>query len=313
MAANFWTSTQRLQWQSTKQELNDIRKNLEDGVLAQQYPLPERRLLSIFFNQQITKLGKRLQMRQQVLATAQLYLRRFYTKIDIRQTNPYLVMATALYLAGKMEESPQHIRMVVTEARNFWPADLMTSETTKLGECEFSLISEMNSQLIVHHPYRTLAELHTTHQLSQEENFISWSIINDHYLTDLPLMYAPHVIAIAAMFMAVILRPSSTSASMAAAMSAAAASTGGGSGGAGAGGAHGKGASQQQQQPQAPTQQQNKVQKLMAWLANSQVEIESVIDCSQEIISLYDVWEQYSEKICKEQIAKFVKGRGLDK
>jgi cyclin-C len=60
-------------------------------------------------------------VRQQALATAQLYVRRFYTKIEIRQTNPYLVMATAVYLACKMEECPQHIRLVVSEARTFWP------------------------------------------------------------------------------------------------------------------------------------------------------------------------------------------------
>jgi cyclin C len=70
---------------------------------------------------EINRLGKRLQARQQTMATAQLYVRRFYSKVEIRRTNPYLVIATAVYLAGKMEESPQHIRLVVTEARSLWP------------------------------------------------------------------------------------------------------------------------------------------------------------------------------------------------
>lgn len=60
-------------------------------------------------------------VRQQALATAQVYLRRFYSKVEIRQTNPYLVIATALYLASKMEECPQHIRMIISEARLMWP------------------------------------------------------------------------------------------------------------------------------------------------------------------------------------------------
>lgn len=59
--------------------------------------------------------------RQQALATAQVYLKRFYIKNEIRQTNPYLVLSTAFYLACKMEECPQHIRFVVNEARSFWP------------------------------------------------------------------------------------------------------------------------------------------------------------------------------------------------
>lgn len=71
--------------------------------------------------QEINRLGKRLQVRQQAMATAQLYVRRFYSKVEIRRTNPYLVIATAVYLACKMEESPQHIRLVVTEARTLWP------------------------------------------------------------------------------------------------------------------------------------------------------------------------------------------------
>lgn len=81
------------------------------------------RVLSIdtdYFSE-ITRLGKRLQIRQQAMATAQLYIRRVYTKVEIRKTNPYLVIATAVYLACKMEECPQHIRLVVSEARQNWP------------------------------------------------------------------------------------------------------------------------------------------------------------------------------------------------
>lgn len=70
---------------------------------------------------ELGKLGRRLNTRQQALATAQVYIRRFYSKVEIRKTNPYLVIATAFYLACKMEECPQHIRVVVGEARNIWP------------------------------------------------------------------------------------------------------------------------------------------------------------------------------------------------
>lgn len=70
---------------------------------------------------EVKRLGKRLSVRQQAMATAQLYIKRFYTKIEIRRTNPYLLVATAVYLACKMEESPQHIRLVVSEARSLWP------------------------------------------------------------------------------------------------------------------------------------------------------------------------------------------------
>ena len=59
------------------------------------------------------------------MATAQLYIRRFYSKVEIRRTNPYLVIATAVYLACKMEECPHHIRLVVSEGRTLWPGTFL--------------------------------------------------------------------------------------------------------------------------------------------------------------------------------------------
>ena len=78
---------------------------------------------------ELAKLGRRLGVRQQALATAQVYIRRFYIKVEIRNTNPYLVIATAFYLACKMEECPQHIRVVVSEARNMWPGKIFHLQT----------------------------------------------------------------------------------------------------------------------------------------------------------------------------------------
>ncbi|KAK5001395.1 RNA polymerase II holoenzyme cyclin-like subunit, partial [Cryomyces antarcticus] len=212
MASNYWASSQAQYWTFTKQELEDIRHDLgsESPSLVGKWPLPELRHLSIYFHQQISKLAKRTSasqpIRQQALATAQVYVRRFYTKVEIRKTNPYLVMATAFYLACKMEESPQHIRLVVSEAHHQWP-DLVMADISKLGECEFWLISEMNSQLILHHPYRSLSELQQTFALTTDEALLASSIINDHYLTDLPFLHAPHVMAITAIILAVTLRP----------------------------------------------------------------------------------------------------------
>lgn len=86
-------------------------------------------------------------------------------------------------------------------------------------------------------------------------------------------------------------------------------STGGGGGGIEAsssvgGGAGGGGAN---------TNHKNKIQGLVTWLADGEVDIKSVVDCAQELIGLYQAWEVYNEKACKEGIARFVKGRGLDK
>lgn len=49
-----------------------------------------------------------------------IFVRRFYLKIQIRKTNPYLLLVTAFYLACKVEETPQHIKTVLSEARHLW-------------------------------------------------------------------------------------------------------------------------------------------------------------------------------------------------
>ena len=137
--------------------------------------------------------------------------------------------------------------------------------------------------------------------MTPDDSSLAWSIINDHYLTDLPLFFSPHIIAVTAIFIAMTLKP--TQAGSQAAASTTAAMSGANP------------TSKDQATPDAipPNTQQEKVQHLVTWLAEGEIDIKSVVECSQEIISLYDVWEQYNEKTCKEQIARFVKARGLDK
>ena len=157
----------------------------------------------------------------------------------------------------------------------------------------------MNSQLIVHHPYRTLLQLQEPLQLAPDEVSLAWSIINDHYLTDLPLVCPPHVIAIATVFLALALKPTPNGLQVLASTAAILSNT--------------STQARDRSNQGSATAPPNKIQNLVNWLAEGEVNINQVAECSQEIISLYDVWEQYNEKLCKEQIARFVKARGLDK
>lgn len=165
----------------------------------------------------------------------------------------------------------------------------------------------MSSQMIVHHPYRSLISLQGTFSLTQEESALAWSVINDHYMTDLPLLFAPHIIAIMAILLALVLRPNTTgiqSAGGNASTIASAAHTALGSA------AAGQFKSTGEKQGANP---RTKAQKLANWLAESNIDIEAIVDCTQEIISFYEVQEQYNEKLTRDQITRFVKARGLDK
>ena len=65
----------------------------------------------------ISKLGKKLGFRQRVTATATVFFRRFYLKNSYCETDPFMVIAACCYVAAKAEESPVHIKNVVSEAR----------------------------------------------------------------------------------------------------------------------------------------------------------------------------------------------------
>ena len=177
-------------------------------------------------------------------------------------------------------------------------------DTSKLGECEFFLISEMNCHLIVHQPYRTLTQLQAELGLSSEEHKFAWEIVNDHYMSDLPLLYPPHVIALTAILLSLVLKNSNALGPSAATMAAAAAALtqGGRLSGFGIeqGSLHGGG-------------QPGKIQKLTLWLAESDVDIEAMVECTQELIALYETIDQQNEKNTKDQIHRYVKARGLDK
>lgn len=53
MAANYWASSQRRHWLFSREKLADIRDGLweKDKVAHSQFPLPDQRLLNIYFNQ----------------------------------------------------------------------------------------------------------------------------------------------------------------------------------------------------------------------------------------------------------------------
>jgi cyclin-C len=189
-------------------------------------------------------------------------------------------------------------------------ADYFNTDTSKLGECEFFLISEMNSQMIIHQPYRSLLALQDNYFDTPEEYTLAWSVINDHYMTDLPLLYPPHIIALTTILLVLVLQTSSNSSSVPLTPS------NGGSSLAVAAQAALKSATQARgiaSTEKGPVPSRTKIQRFSVWLSESTVDIEAMIDSIQEMISFYECQEQYNEKITREQVNRFIKARNLDK
>ena len=56
--------------------------------------------------------------------------------------------------------------------------------------------------MIIHHPYRSLQHVATLLGLAHTDLVVAWTIINDTYASDLPLLYPPHILALTAIYMA---------------------------------------------------------------------------------------------------------------
>lgn len=352
MAANYWTSTQRKYWTFTPEKLAEIRDDLErqHAKVIEQYPYPDPRLMFVFLRDRLLQLAKRLQFRQQCVATALVYLHRYFLSTPMQNVNLYLLTATAFYLASKTEESPHHIRLVAAEARQSWP-EFVPGDVSRLGEMEFCLISDMRSQLIIWHPYRSLIALKENQdlKLTNDELGLAWSIINDSYMTDLPLTTPPHLIAIIAMFLAVVFLPTAKAAGtlrpishdpLANPDSGPFSSLVGRQGLSGSfnavlgnlqmpnhpapqtnPAANGKGRAPlndtsvqpvDREKTIAAIKESEKLQNIIKFLVESGIDIEQMIESTQEMISLYDIWEQYSEKSVKDTVSRCLKSRGLD-
>jgi cyclin C len=356
MAANYWTSTQRRFWLFTKESLAEAREEREaqERGTLQQYPLPDNRLVNIYIKECLNRLSKRLATRQQAFATTMVYIHRYLISTPIQTVNIYLLISTAFYLASKTEESPHHIRLVIAEARTLWP-DFIPGDVSRIGEMEFSLISELHSQLIIWHPYRTLKDLEENSLLgiTTEEGRLAWSIVNDTYMTDLPLTCPPHVIALMAVFLAVIFQPQKTPLGLQGLPQSQPLSRNtlppsslpsnfeslGGRTGMAENLLQSLGSISSSQPSSAPSSQgskdsngmagiadgakaavstvssekMEKIQRMTRFLAESEVDLKQMAEATQELISLYELWEQYNERPVKEAFSRYIKGRGLDK
>ncbi|KMQ93351.1 cyclin-c [Lasius niger] len=99
MAGNFWQSSHHQQWLLDKQDL--IRERQHDlSILTEE----EYQKIFIFFSNMIQMLGEQLKLRQQVIATATVYFKRFYARNSLKCIDPLLLAPTAVFLASKVEE-----------------------------------------------------------------------------------------------------------------------------------------------------------------------------------------------------------------
>ncbi|KAH9167037.1 cyclin-like protein [Lactarius sanguifluus] len=310
MATDFWASSHNKRWIVDRATLKQARA--ED---LQYVHSPDHiDLLNIYFANLIGMLGKKLSLRQRVIATATVFFRRFYVKNLYCETDPFIVIAACCYVAAKAEESPVHIKNVVSESRLMFSQEgygvkNFPSDNSKLAEMEFYLVSDLECDLVVFHPYRTLLTLCGREsacaldteagevgvgidsgprywgtgegRLELEEGPLqtAWFIINDTYRSEICLLYPPHMIAIAAIYLTLVLNDKTREAIQA---HGAPVPPPRRSSRTTSGGAHRK---------SAPAQQQD----FVGFMAGLRVSLPTVAMIAQEILSLYTLWGRYSD------------------
>ncbi|KAG0255795.1 hypothetical protein DFQ27_006067 [Actinomortierella ambigua] len=306
MAANYWTSSHATNWILDRRKLQEaVQEDLEYVDID-----TLTKIKMWYYNR---KIGKRLQFRQQVVATAIVYFKRFYTKHSIRLTDPSLVAATCIYLACKVEECPQHIKHIISEMKaalaNHGGFDY---DTSSVAEFEFYLLEELEFYLIVYHPYRDLILIAKDLKLEESNLQTAWFVINDSYRTDVCLLYAPHMISLAALYIICVLHSENRI------------KDGSSSGSAGHGHIHHSMLHEANLSSSSPmlnnmgnplhAQLYSMASKkspggpaygegqginnrdMVQWFAELNVDMEEIIEITQEILSLYDIWRDYNEE-----------------
>jgi len=200
MAGNFWQSSHYQQWILDKQDLVRERQ-LDLQVLSEE----EYQKICIFFSNFIQILGEQLKLKQQVIATATVYFKRFYARNSLKSIDPLLLCPTCVFLASKVEEFGviSNSRLITTcqtvlkNKLNYAYTQEFPYRTNHILECEFYLLENLDCCLIVFQPYRPLLQL--VQDIGQHEDqllALAWRVVNDSLRTDLSLLYPPYQIAI---------------------------------------------------------------------------------------------------------------------
>jgi len=211
MAGNFWQSSHCAQWLLDKVDLARERAG-DIQILSED----EYQKIIIFFAGFIQVLGETLKLRQQVIASATVFFKRFYAMNSLSSIDPLLLAPTSVFLASKVEEfgvisNTRLVNTCSTIIKNkfsyAYPGQDFPYRAPNILECEFYLLENMDCCLVVFQPYRPLVQYCQDLGQGLEESLLplAWRIVNDSLRTDACLIYPPFQIALACLHMATVI------------------------------------------------------------------------------------------------------------
>ncbi|CAA3021188.1 cyclin-C1-2-like [Olea europaea subsp. europaea] len=200
MAANFWTSSHYKQLLDPE-EVDVVHPlDKERGITLEDF-----KLIKLHMSNYIARLAQNVKVRQRVVATAITYMRRVYVRRSMSEYDPRLVAPSCLYLASKAEESTVQARLLVFYIKKLYSDEKYRFEIKEILEMEMKILEALNYYLVVFHPYRALSQLLQDAGMNDATQ-LTWGLVNDTYKMDLILLHPPHLITLACIYIASVLK-----------------------------------------------------------------------------------------------------------
>ncbi|KAI8075962.1 cyclin-like protein [Halteromyces radiatus] len=190
-----------------------VRKNIEEDKAASKTTSEEKEPVFItadeqvklcrYYEEQIQVICPHLKLSDMVMATALIYMKRFFLRNTMMDYHPKDILFTCLFMATKSESE----RISISD----FGKNLQLPNTDMVLSLEFTVSQGLQFEYMVHHPYRAaygyyLDIQHTGDPIDLELLQATYNqvggVIKKMLLTDLPLIYQPSQLAIAAFIIA---------------------------------------------------------------------------------------------------------------
>ncbi|KAI8337414.1 cyclin-like protein [Chlamydoabsidia padenii] len=156
-----------------------------------------------YHEEQIQAICPHLKLSDMVMATAIIYMKRFFLRNTMMDYHPKDILFTCLFMATKSESE----RISIDE----FGKNLHLPSTDRVLALEFPVSQGLQFEYMVHHPYRAaygyfLDIQHASDPVDMELLQATYGQVNEvikkMLLTDLPLIYQPSQLAVAAFIIA---------------------------------------------------------------------------------------------------------------